>query len=201
MADSSITTTPAPAAPKPEKKPLFETVITSTPVIMTVIATLFAGMSASEMTWAQFHRATAAQHQSKAGDQWAFFQAKKIRGTSMEMTSTLLRALSEPGHFDAAAPGTIGRPAGRRDEPGGAGPAAGGRGRAYAERHGRCRRYRRQSGTGQVAEVSRDVPGRGQGRQGRRPGSCARRSMPRSARTRTRRWTRRWVTSSPACRR
>ncbi len=50
-----------------------------TPVIMTVIATLLAGLSSSEMTKAQYARALAAQQQSKAGDQWAFFQAKRLR--------------------------------------------------------------------------------------------------------------------------
>jgi Domain of unknown function (DUF4337) len=106
---TAITTTPntpPPPPPAPEKKSLWGTVITSTPVIMTVIATLFAGMSASEMTWAQYHRATAAQNQSKAGDQYNFFQAKRIRGTSLEMTSTMLRALAEPAEpndFSAAA--------------------------------------------------------------------------------------------------
>src|SRR5690242_10122266 len=113
---TGITTTPSPAAtaappadPKAEpakKKTLWETTITSTPVILTVIATLLAGMSASEMTLTQYHRATAAQHQSKVGDQYAYFQAKRIRGTSMELTSTLLRATAEPAEptrFDAAA--------------------------------------------------------------------------------------------------
>lgn len=51
-----------------------------TPVIMTVVATLLAGLSTSEMTRAQYVRALAAQQQSKAGDQWAFFQAKRLRG-------------------------------------------------------------------------------------------------------------------------
>lgn len=51
-----------------------------TPVIMTVVATLLAGLSTSEMTKAQYVRALAAQQQSKAGDQWAFFQAKRLRG-------------------------------------------------------------------------------------------------------------------------
>lgn len=51
-----------------------------TPVIMTVVATLLAGLSTSEMTRAQYTRALAAQQQSKAGDQWAFFQAKRLRG-------------------------------------------------------------------------------------------------------------------------
>lgn len=51
-----------------------------TPVIMTVVATLLAGLSTSEMTKAQYVRALAAQQQSKSGDQWAFFQAKRLRG-------------------------------------------------------------------------------------------------------------------------
>lgn len=51
-----------------------------TPVVMTVVATLLAGLSNSEMTRAQYTRSLAAQQQSKAGDQWAFFQAKRLRG-------------------------------------------------------------------------------------------------------------------------
>lgn len=54
-------------------------VLGATPVVMTVIATLLAGLSNSEMTKAQYARALAAQQQSKAGDQWAFFQAKRLR--------------------------------------------------------------------------------------------------------------------------
>jgi hypothetical protein len=55
-------------------------VLGMTPVVMTVIATLLAGLSTSEMTRAQYTRSLAAQQQSKAGDQWAFFQAKRLRG-------------------------------------------------------------------------------------------------------------------------
>src|SRR5690606_171427 len=54
-------------------------VLGATPIVMTVIATLLAGLSNSEMTKAQYARALAAQQQSKAGDQWAFFQAKRLR--------------------------------------------------------------------------------------------------------------------------
>jgi hypothetical protein len=54
-------------------------VLGMTPVVMTVIATLLAGLSTSEMTKAQYARALAAQQQSKAGDQWGFFQAKRLR--------------------------------------------------------------------------------------------------------------------------
>jgi len=36
------------------------------------------------MTQAMYYRSLAAQHQSKAGDQWAFFQAKSIRRTVVQ---------------------------------------------------------------------------------------------------------------------
>ncbi len=87
------------------RKPLWETVLISTPVILTVIATLLAGLSSSEMNLAQYHRSLAAQNQSKAGDQWNFFQAKRLRGTSLEMTVELLRGLSEAGKME---PGLLG---------------------------------------------------------------------------------------------
>ena len=45
---------------------------------MTVLATVFAGLSSSEMTQAMFHRSLASQQQSKAGDQWAFFQPERL---------------------------------------------------------------------------------------------------------------------------
>lgn len=51
-----------------------------TPVVMTIVATLLAGLSTSEMTKAQYERALGAQLQAKAGDQWGFFQAKRLRG-------------------------------------------------------------------------------------------------------------------------
>ena len=90
------TPTPQPA-PVPEKKPLFETVVISTPVLLTVIATFILGRSSSEMTQAQYQRAVASQTQSKVGDQWAFFQAKRIRGTTYEATSiTLLAQKADP---------------------------------------------------------------------------------------------------------
>jgi len=54
-------------------------VLSATPVVMTVIATMLAGLSSSEMTRAQYDRSTAAQLQAKAGDQWSFFQAKRLR--------------------------------------------------------------------------------------------------------------------------
>jgi Domain of unknown function (DUF4337) len=75
-----------------EKRSLFDSVIISTPVMLTVIATFILGRSTSEMTQAQYQRALASQNQSKVGDQWAFFQAKRIRGTTFEATADLLLA-------------------------------------------------------------------------------------------------------------
>ena len=54
-------------------------VLATTPVVMTVIATLLAGLSSGEMIRAQYDRSLAAQQQSKAGDQWGYFQAKRLR--------------------------------------------------------------------------------------------------------------------------
>jgi len=62
-----------------------------TPVVLTLLATALAGISSSEMTQAMYFRTLASQHQAKAGDQWAFFQAKRIRGTSLEGTASVLR--------------------------------------------------------------------------------------------------------------
>src|SRR5260370_29235913 len=72
-----MSTTPAPAAAP--RKSFWDTVLTATPVALTVLATILAGLSSSEMSRAQYHRALAAQDQSKTSDQWAFFQAKKYR--------------------------------------------------------------------------------------------------------------------------
>lgn len=64
----------------------------ATPVVMTVIATLLAGLASSEMTKAQYERAYAAQLQSRAGDQWAYFQAKRLRGEMQRNTLDILSA-------------------------------------------------------------------------------------------------------------
>ena len=83
---ASETPPPAPI----EKKPWFETVVISTPVLLTVIATFMIGRSSTEMTMAQYYRSVAGQNQSKVGDQWGFFQAKRIRGQILEGNADLL---------------------------------------------------------------------------------------------------------------
>jgi len=70
-------------------------VLGATPIIMTVIATMLAGLASSEMTKAQYDRATAAQLQSKAGDQWGYYQAKKLRSAVAHNSLDLLAASVE----------------------------------------------------------------------------------------------------------
>jgi hypothetical protein len=84
------------------KKTLWVVILSSTPVILTVVATILAGLSSSEMTQAQYHRALAAQNQSKASDQWTFFQFKRTRGQEMKMALDGLPALSATDRLDPA---------------------------------------------------------------------------------------------------
>lgn len=72
-------------------------VLGMTPVVMTVIATLLAGLSNGEMTRAQYTRALAAQQQSKAGDQWGFFQAKRLR-SAIQLGTLDVVQLTDRGH-------------------------------------------------------------------------------------------------------
>ena len=77
-------------------------VLGATPIIMTVIATMLAGLASSEMTRAQYDRSLAAQLQSKAGDQWSYYQAKKLRSAVARNTLDLLAATSEVHPLAAA---------------------------------------------------------------------------------------------------
>jgi hypothetical protein len=70
-------------------------ILSATPIVMTVIATLLAGLASSEMTRAQYDRAFGAQLQSKAGDQWGYFQAKKLRGAMQLNSLELLQATAD----------------------------------------------------------------------------------------------------------
>jgi hypothetical protein len=86
-------------------------VLSVTPVVMTVIATLLAGLASSEMTKAQYDRALGAQLQSKAGDQWSYFQAKKLRGAMQRNSVELLQASTEIHPLDNAALSPVPHPA------------------------------------------------------------------------------------------
>ncbi len=79
----------------------FGKILTATPVIMAVVATMLAGLASSEMTRAQYDRALAAQQQSKAGDQWSFFQAKRLRGALQRNTVDLMQSTVNVPVFEA----------------------------------------------------------------------------------------------------
>jgi hypothetical protein len=81
----------------------FGKILSATPVVMAVLATMLAGLASSEMTKAQYDRSYGAQLQSKAGDQWSFFQAKRLRGAYQQNTAELLQNLSEVHALDPAA--------------------------------------------------------------------------------------------------
>jgi glycyl-tRNA synthetase beta subunit len=93
-----MSTAPAPAEPA---KSVGEKALGAVPIVLTVLATILAGLSSSEMTQSMYFRSLAAQNQSKAGSQWAFFQAKRVRGTTMESGGDLIRALADPPPLDA----------------------------------------------------------------------------------------------------
>jgi hypothetical protein len=72
-------------------------ILITSPVVMAVIATMLAGLSSGEMGRAQYDRSLAAQQQSKAGDQWSFFQAKRLRSVTQRNTVDLMQAMIEIG--------------------------------------------------------------------------------------------------------
>jgi hypothetical protein len=80
----------------------FGKILGATPIIMTVIATMLAGLASSEMTKAQYDRALAAQLQSKAGDQWGYFQAKKMRSALAHNSLEILEASTDARPLDAS---------------------------------------------------------------------------------------------------
>jgi hypothetical protein len=92
---------PSPPQTPGQKKTLWDTIIVVTPVVLTVLATILAGLSSSEMSSAQYFRSLAAQTQSKAGDQWGYFQAKKLREANNLNTLQILQGLSPQSPLDA----------------------------------------------------------------------------------------------------
>jgi hypothetical protein len=93
-----------PKFPDADKKPKNwkDSLYGTTPVFLTIVATVLAGLSSGEMTRAQYYRSMAAQHQAKAADQWGFFQAKRLRATEAQSTLDLLHAASHPSQMDPA---------------------------------------------------------------------------------------------------
>jgi hypothetical protein len=77
-------------------------ILTATPVIMTIVATMLAGLASSEMTRAQYDRSLAAQEQSKAGDQWSYFQAKRLRSGMQRSTLDVLQGTTLVRPFNAS---------------------------------------------------------------------------------------------------
>src|SRR5512139_4352217 len=81
----------------------FGKILSATPVIMAVLSTMLAGLASSEMTRAQYERSLGAQQQAKAGDQWSFFQAKRLRGALQLNSVDLLENVVEVRPLDVAA--------------------------------------------------------------------------------------------------
>ncbi|MGD0540137.1 MAG: DUF4337 family protein [Tepidisphaeraceae bacterium] len=84
-----------------QRRTFRENLIVYTPVILTVLATVLAGVSSSEMSAAQYYRSIAAQMQSKASDQWGFFQAKRLREEQSLNSIQILENLTQPTPLDA----------------------------------------------------------------------------------------------------
>ena len=101
---SNVMSTEIPDALKADVPPTkWGKILVATPVVMTVVATLLAGLASSEMTRAQYDRSFAAQFQSKAGDQWSYFQAKRLRGAMQRNTLDLLRSTTSVRPLDEVA--------------------------------------------------------------------------------------------------
>lgn len=79
----------------------FGRVLSATPVVMAVVATMLASLATSEMTRAQYERSLAGQQQAKAGDQWSFFQAKRLRGALQHNIQELLLSLTPTTPFNS----------------------------------------------------------------------------------------------------
>jgi len=92
-------------------KTLWGKILSATPVVMTVVATMLAGLASSEMTRAQYNRSVGAQQQSKTGDQWEFFQAKRLRSALQLSTLDVLQTTADVRPLDAAALASFASPA------------------------------------------------------------------------------------------
>src|SRR5437588_10308630 len=64
------------------------------PIALTAIATAFAGMSTSELSYAMYWRSAAAQDQAKANDQWTLAGFKRDRSLIVQSTAAILQAVA-----------------------------------------------------------------------------------------------------------
>jgi hypothetical protein len=92
-------------------KTLWGKILSATPVVMTVVATMLAGLASSEMTKAQYSRSVGAQQQSKTGDQWEFFQAKRLRSALQLSTLDVVQNTADVRPLDAATLASFAPPA------------------------------------------------------------------------------------------
>jgi len=89
--------------PDEQPKSLVEKIGAALPIALTAIATAFAGLSTSELSYAMYWRSGAAQDQAKANDQWSFAGFKRDRALIAETTAATLRAVG--GYRTAPSPG------------------------------------------------------------------------------------------------
>ena len=101
------TESPSQVPPAEAPKPTAERALAAVPVVLTVMATVLAGLSSNEMTRSMYYRSLAAQNQAKSGSQWEFFQAKRIRGTTLEAVADLARGQVDMPLTDAAQLGAL----------------------------------------------------------------------------------------------
>jgi hypothetical protein len=89
---ADVPTNPNPTEPTPEPpKSLLEKVGAALPIALTVLATVFAGMSTGALQQAMYWKSQAGQDQSKATSQWSFAGFKVNRALVMQTAAAQLR--------------------------------------------------------------------------------------------------------------
>src|SRR3954447_24704872 len=91
-----MSSTPVVAEPPREEKPqtLIDKISTAMPIALTALATVFAGMSTSELQRAMFWRTAAGQDQAQATNKWTHAGLKRSRALVMEGADATLTAQS-----------------------------------------------------------------------------------------------------------
>src|SRR5262245_42283431 len=81
-------------APDEQSKSFLDKIGAVLPIALTAIATAFAGMSTSELSYAMYWRSAAAQDQAKVNDQWSLAGFKRDRSLIVQSAALQLRALA-----------------------------------------------------------------------------------------------------------